>query len=320
MKRSIDALVVIPLLLVIAAMAIIGLYGVARAEPVQQFSFQVGGASPAQLTVHLLVRRFDTTGAVPPTPIAFGLRLPAGVRLNPAFLDARYQCDGRALRDALDARPTGAPFVRRVARLGGLIRELARSRAKRDRAALANARACERARIGGGTGLIDARAAIPVLTDPIPFGFSLFLSRGTIPGAVTGLTALGAADPRSAIVRRYPVVAGVHAVELENVVADPSPDGRFGLKLLIDTGPVNGFQMSRAEVDATVHQLTMRKGTCMARGRAGRCTRRRRADALLFELPSCPSSGQVDAQLFSAFPPPLPSLTTTLDIPCPGYL
>jgi len=52
MKRSIEALVVVPMLVVIAAMAILGLCGIARAEPVQQFGFHVGGSSPARFTVH----------------------------------------------------------------------------------------------------------------------------------------------------------------------------------------------------------------------------------------------------------------------------
>jgi hypothetical protein len=117
MKRCIEALVVVPLLLVIVVMAVLGLYGIARAEPVQQFAFAVSGTNPADLTVRLHLRRFDTTGLVPPTPTAFELRLPAGVRINPAFLNARYRCDGRALRDALDARPSGTPFNVRVAHL-----------------------------------------------------------------------------------------------------------------------------------------------------------------------------------------------------------
>ena len=321
MKRSIEALVVVPMLLVIAAMAILGLCGIARAEPVQQFGFQVGGSSPAQLTVHVTLRSFDTTGAVPQTPTARELRLPAGVSLNPLFLDARHQCDATALRDALDARPSGVPFNQRVAHLGAFIRELARSHAKRDRAALANARTCERVRIGAGTGLIDARDAIKVLTDPIPFGFSLFLSRGTVPGAITGVTALGAADPHAAIVRRYPVVAGVHAVEQENIVSDPTPDGQYGLKLQIYVGPLNGFQLSVAEIDATVHSLTIRKGACSARGSGGRCVSRQRSDASLFQLPRrCPASGRFGVQLLSAYPPPMPNLTTTLEVPCPRFI
>jgi hypothetical protein len=319
MKRCIEVTVVAPLLVVIAAFAICGVHGIAQAEPVQQFAFQVTGPDPDDLAVRLHLRRFDTTGVVPPTPTTFELRLPAGVSLNPAFLTTRYQCDGVALRDALDAHLSGTPFDVRVAHLDVFARELERSHAKRDRAALANVRTCERAQLGGGSGLVDARDAIKVLTDPIPFRFSVFLSAGTAPGAVAGLAALGAADPRSAIVRRYPVVAGVHAVEQENFFSDPSPDGLYDLKLAIYTGPINGFQVSRARVDATVRSLTIRRGTCLARGHGGRCVRHQRADASLFSLPRCSASKRYSVQLLAAYPPPTPSVTTTTEVACPRF-
>lgn len=319
MKRSIEALVVIPMFLVIAVMAVLGLCGIARAEPVQQFAFQVTSPRPDDVAVRMLMRRFDTTGAVPPTPTELALRLPRGVELNRAFLTSRYLCDGRALRDALDARPSATPFTRRIAHLDAFARELARSGSKRDRAALPNVRACARGRLGGGTGVIDARDAIAVLTDPIPIGFSMFLARGTIPGAVAAVSILGAADERAPIVRRYPVVAGVHAVVMQNFVSDPTPDGLYGLKLLIDTGPINGFQVSIAEVDARARSLVLRRGTCLTRDRGSRCVRRQRADASLFVVPRCPATGHYSAQLLAMYPPPLAVMATTIDVPCPRY-
>jgi hypothetical protein len=319
MKRSIEALVIVPMLLTIVAMAILGLCGIARAEPVQQFAFQLTSPRPDDVAVRVLLRRFDTTGAVPPTPTEFSMRFPRGVGLNRAFLTARYLCDGRALRDALDARPSGTTFPQRLAHLDAFARELERSGARRDRAALPNVRACARGRLGGGTGVIDARDAIAALTDPIPVGFSMFLSRGTLPGAVAGFTIIGAADERAPIVRRYPVVAGVHAVVTENFVSDPTPDGIYGLKLAIDTGPINGFQVSVAEVDARAHSLELRRGTCLARGRGNRCVRRQRVDASLFNVPRCPASGHYSAQLLTTYAPPIPTVTTTIAVPCPGY-
>jgi hypothetical protein len=319
MKRSIEALVVLEMVAVIVAMAIVGLCGIARAEPVQQFAFEVKTPRPGDVSVRIRLRAYDTTGLVPPTPTEWSLRLPTGVEVDRAFLRGRWFCNGTALRDALDRHPSGVPFNDRIADLGPFIRELERSHAKRDRAALANARTCERARLGGGSGVIDARNALPVLVDPIPFGFSMFLSRGTVPGAIVGFTILGAADERAPIVRRYPVVAGVHAVETENLVSDPTPDGLYGSKVVIDTGPINGFQVSIAEVRAHLHSLRLRRGTCLRSSRAGRCTRRQPADAWLFHIPSCPPSGHLSTQLFSAFEPPTPSLTTTLELPCPRY-
>lgn len=93
----------------------------------------------------------------------------------------------------------------------------------------------------------------------------------------------------------------------------------YGLELHIYQGPINGFQLSRALVDATVHSLTLRKGTCLARGRGGRCVRRQRADASLFDVPRCPASGLFNVQLFAAYPPPTPAATTTQQVPCPRF-
>jgi hypothetical protein len=319
MKRFAEALAIVPMLLVSVVMLIVGLCGIARAEPAQQFSFQVQTPRPGNLTVHLRVHRYDTTGLVPPTPTEFAMRLPRGVELNPAFLTSRFLCDGPALRDAIDAHPSGVPFNRQLAHLDGFARSLRRSGTKRDLAELPNVLACQRGRIGGGTGVIDAREAIPVLTDPIPVGFSLFLSRGSVPGAVAGFTTLGSADPRSAVVRRYSVVAGVHAAMTENLFRDPTPDGLYGLKVAIYTGPINGFQVSIAEVDATVHALQLVRGTCLAAGRGGSCARRQRTDESLFVVPRCPASGSYSAQLLSIYPPPTPNSMTTLGVPCPRY-
>ena len=320
MKRSVEALVVLEMVAVIVAMAIAGLCGIARAEPAQQFSFQVKTPRPGDVSVRIRLRAFDTTGVVPPTPTAYTMRLPKGVEVSRAFLGGDWFCDGTALRDALDAHPSGVTFTDRLANLGAFVRELERSHAKRDRAALPNVRACERARLGGGTGLIDARDALAVLTDPIPVGFSMFLSRGTIPGAIIGFTIIGSANERAPIVRRYPVVAGVHAVVTENLVDDPTPDGLYGKKVVIDTGPINGFQVSIAEVDAHVRGLRVRKDECVKWRRGGRCARRQREDASLFSVPRCPSSGHYSAELFTAYAPPTPSLTSTLELPCPQYV
>lgn len=320
MKRSIEALVMMEIVAVIVAMAIVGVCGIARADPVQQLGVQVTTPRPGDVGVDIELRFFDTTGAVFPSPTARTLRLPRGFSLDRRFLDPRWLCDGRALRDALDARPSATPFVQRVANLKPFIRELARSRDKADRGALANARACERGRLGTGTGVIDARRALPVLQDPIPFGVSLFLGRGTIPGAIASITALAAAEPGSTTVRKYPVVEGVHAVETDNFVFAPTADGVYGDEVVFRTGPINGFDVSIAEVRAHLRGLRMHAGACVRSDRSGRCKRRLRAGAQLFRLPVCPSSGRLSAELLTAFAPPVGSLTTTVSQPCPRYL
>jgi hypothetical protein len=312
-------------LLVIALVAAVllaplGLGAVAQAEPAQQFTFRISSAKPGgQVALGLALRTYDTTGAVPPAPTSFYLRMPRGAAVREQFLDGHWFCDGPALRDALDSHPSGTPFTKRVANLRPFIRELARSKSRADGTALPNARTCERARLGNGTGLIDARKIIDLFSDPIPIRFSVFLSRGDAPGALVAITVLGAADVHAPLVRRNPVLAGVHAAITESIVDDPTPDGLYGYKLILPTGKIGGFDISLAEVRATVHGLQIPKGACLKRNRRGGCARRQRADLFSFVVPPCPASGQLYAQLFSGFALPTPSLTTTLALACPRF-
>ena len=185
--------------LVVGVLAAMGT--AACAQPAQQAGLQLTAKRPGgPITLRISYRFYDTTGAVPPPITTFYARLPAGLTLRHEFLNARYFCNGPALRDALDADLTGIPFAERVADLKPFIRSLAHSRSKKDLAALANARVCDRARVGGGTAQIDARTLAPVLSGLIPARFSAFLSRGTVPGAIAGITILGAADIRGSLV------------------------------------------------------------------------------------------------------------------------
>ncbi|MBS1871220.1 MAG: hypothetical protein JSS99_16330 [Actinobacteria bacterium] len=307
--------------LVVLTVTVLAVAGTAtvRAQPVLQAGLQLTSLRPGgPITFRISERFYDTTGAVPPPMTTFYARLPAGLTLRHEFLNARYYCNGPALRDALDARQTGAPFTQRVANLKPFIRSLARSRSKADLAALANARVCDRARVAVGTAQIDARTLTPVLSELIPARFSGFLSRGTVPGAIAGVAVLGAADMRGSLVRRFPVIAGLHAALMVNFLKDPTPDGRYGYKVLLPTGPINGLRVSIAEVRGTVSGITIPKETCVRRGRSGRCRARRRTDLSWLMLAKCPPAG-LSAQLFAAFAPPTPSITTTLLVPCPQF-
>jgi hypothetical protein len=310
--------VLVAALLAVVALVLLGSTA-ALAEPAQQFGLQLSAKPDGQVAFGLRLRTYDTTGAVPPAPTSYFIRFPRGAGLRREFLNAHYQCDGPALRRALDLRPSSTPFPDRIANLKPFIRSLARSSSTADRVALANARVCERARLGSGTGLIDARDAVRVIHDPIPVRFSEFLSRGTAPGAIAGVIVLGAADERSAVVKRFPVVAGVHAAIPMDIVDDPTPDGLYGLKLMLPTGPISGFDVRIAEAETTVRSLELRKGTCLRQGRNGRCVRRQSSDVHSFVLPACPSDGELSAQMFTGYAPPTPSITTTIPVPCPVY-
>jgi hypothetical protein len=306
------ALTVVLTLLICAARAL--------AEPAQQFNFRVMSAgADGRIAFTFTARTYDTTGAVPPPLTAFYLRLPVGAGLRQEFLTPRWLCNGRALRDALDAHPSATPFTRRIADLRPFIRSLVGSPAAAERRALANARACERGRIGEGTAQVDGRPIAKALTDLIPVRFSVFLSRGAVPGATAGFAILGAGDERSAIVRRFPILAGVHAALIASLVHDPTPDGVYGAKLLLPTGRINGLDVRIAEARATLHDLVIRRGTCLRR-RGPRCAARVRRKLFSFTVPTCPPSGLLSGQVVAAFPPPTPTLTTTLRVPCPRYV
>lgn len=296
---------------------------VALAEPVQQFSFQLTNVKPGgRYTVVFHSRTFDTTGGVPPSVTENYLRLPAGAKLNPQFLTGRFFCDGVALRDAIDRHidPKGTPFTTRVTNLKPFIAMLSKSRSKGDRKALANAQACDRARIGNGTANVDARKSIPVLTDLIPSKFSVFFSKGTQKGAVAAMTIVGAATESSPIVKKYPVVAAVHVALVANWFNDPTPDGLYGYKLVLPTGPVSGLDVSIAEVNATFSGLTLAKGTCLKTGHSGRCVKRQKKTAFWFNTPKCPPSGQLNFQTFYGYASPTPSSTKTITLACPKFL
>lgn len=308
------------LLAVVAVTAAAGICAAAFAQPAQQLSFHWANAtSRSKVTFEFTLQTYDTTGAVPPPLTDYYVRLPRGASVRRQFLVARYRCNGQALRDALDAHPSTIPFTQQIADLRPFIRSLAHSSSRADRAARANATVCERARVGGGTAQIDARRVTPVLSDLVPVRFAVFLSRGTAPGSIDGFAILGAAEESSPIVHRFPVLAGVHAALVGSILNDPTPDGLYGYKLLLPKGPINGLDVSIAEVSAAIHGLTIPKGTCLKRNGRGRCTARQRTELDSFVLPRCSPSGLFYAQLFAGYAPPTPSVTTTIRVPCPTF-
>jgi hypothetical protein len=309
----------LPLLLAVLAV-LIGV-AVAQAEPVQQFSFQITNIkSGGRFTLLFTSHTFDTTGAVPPPITSNYIRIPVGATLRREFRNKRYYCNGQALRSALDNRPNGQGFADRVANLKPFIRSLSKSKSKSDRAALANAQTCERARIGGGTVLADARNfKVAVLNELIPGKFSMFMAKPTIHGGVAGFTILGAADTNFPVVKANPVIAGVHVALNANFVNDPSPDGLYGWKLILPVGPINGVNISLAQINARITGLTLRKGACLATNRRGRCTRKQKQTIFWFTQPKCPASGQLSFQAFYGYAPPTASITKTLTLTCPRF-
>jgi hypothetical protein len=299
----------------------LGASAVALAEPVQLFSFQVKDLKPGgRFTLIFNARTFDTTGAVPPNPTENYLRLPAGSTLRKEFLTRRWFCDGTKLRNDItrDIDPRGTPFYKRVADLRPFIRRMSRSRSSFARKALANARVCHRARIGSGTARIDARDTIPVLDQLIPSYFSMFFSRPSRPGAIAGFTVVGAADETAPIVRKYPIVAGVHVALRADFFNDPTPDGLYGYRLQLPTGEVGGLEVSIAELSVRTTGLTLARGTCL-KTRGGRCVKRQPRTIFWFTTPPCPPSGSLSIQNFFGYADPQPDITRTIQLACPRF-
>lgn len=311
------------LLLALAGLALAA-PAVAQAEPVSQFSFQVTNIKAGgRFTLIFHGQTFDTTGGVPPEPTSNYLRIPKGATLRREFLTGRYFCNGPKLRtdlDTMDFSPT--PFTKRIQNLKPFIRLLKHTKGAAARRALANAQACDRGRIGGGTASIDARNVSPKLDRLIRVTFATFLSRGTEKGAVAGFTVLGAADENQEIVKRrtFEVLTGVHAALQANFVNDPTPDGLYGYRLDLPRGDVNGFKVSIAELNAITNGLSLPKGTCLKTSRRGKCVKRQKRTLFWFTVPPCPPSGLFSFQEFFGYPAPTPSSTRTIQIACPRFI
>jgi hypothetical protein len=314
---------VIPLVLALAGLAL-SAPAVAQAEPVSNFSFQVTDIKPGgRFTLLFHAQTFDTTGGVPPSPTEFYLRIPKGATLRREFLNRRFFCDGPRLRTDIDLMDfSGTPFTRRILNLKPFIRMLSRQRGRAARRALANAQACDRGRIGGGTARVDARGVSARLDRLIDVTFATFFSRPTKPGAVAGFAILGAADEDQEIVKRrtFEVLTGVHAALNANFVNDATADGLYGYRLDLPRSEVNGLRVSLAEINATTRGLTLKRGECLKRNARGRCVKRQRRTLFWFTIPPCPSSGAFSIQQSYTYADPALNDTQTIQITCPRFI
>ena len=316
-ERKVTTLVLALVGLALAAPAV-------QAEPVSQFSFQVTNIrSGGRFTLLFHAQVFDTTGGVPPSPTSNFLRIPKGATLRREFLNRRFFCDGPRLRTDIDLMDfSGVPFTRRILNLKPFIRMLARQRNRAARRALANAQACQRGRLGGGTARVDGRGVSERLDRLIDVTFATFFSRPTVPGAVAGFAILGAADEDQEIVKRrtFEVLTGVHAALNANFVNDPTPDGVYGYRLDLPRSEVNGLRVSLAEINATTNGLSIRRGECLRRNARGRCVKRQRRTIFWFTIPPCPTSGLFSFQQVYTYADPALNDTKTVQLACPRFI
>jgi hypothetical protein len=256
----------------------------AQAEVVQEFNYQLKDVKPyGGFTVVFGLRSYDTTGAPPPPLTTAVLRLPAGAKIRREFLNnKRFMCDVRKLNETKDPKT------------------------------------CRNAEIGRGRVLVDAR---PVVSETIPAKIYLFLAPGAVRGAVASIAILGIPDDSAPIVRDNLFIRETKVVVQANFFDDPSPDGLFGYKLVLPTGPIRGVNISIAEVNVTVSGLTLtkRQRKCAKRSH-GRCAKRKLVTKKLFwvAVPKCPRSGKFTFQAVFGYAA-LPTTARTIELSCPRF-
>jgi hypothetical protein len=257
----------------------------ASADPVQEFSFEIRDVkSGGRFTVAYTSRNYDTTGEVPTSPNQFHLRLPAGAKLRKQFLTKRVFCNTKKLDRTRDPKT------------------------------------CRRSQVGTGRVQVDAR---PFITEPIPADLWLFLAKGTTRRAVASLAILGKQDQSAPVVRDIPIVRDFRApIVFMNFLDEPTPDGKYGYKLVFGSSPTGGgasFSIAETKVVNTGFSLRTRKQRCLVR-RVKKCvkTRVRRQKLFWFTPPACPPSGKVSFEAFFGYEK-LPDITKVTEISCPRF-
>jgi len=308
-------------LLAFAVLAVLAPIAVAQADVVQEFSFQLKDVKKdGRFTVVFTSRSYDTSGGIPPDLKENYLRLPKPAVLAKEIRNKKYYCNAARLIKDLQANPRPGKFANRVKNLKPFIKLLKKANLASDRKALANAETCDRSHVGQGTVQVDAR---PLFSELIPGEFFMFFGKGSISGAVGSLQIVGMTDEDSAIVKGLPVTVRETRVPVAlNFVNDPTPDGKFGYKLVLPTGPIAGINVSFAEVTAVNNGLTIvkKKTTCTKRKR-GKCVKRKvkTKKTFWFKRPVCPPSGKLNFQAFYGYDDPTPDITKDAELPCPSF-
>jgi hypothetical protein len=291
--------------------------GIAQADPVQEFSFQLKDVKPdGRFTVVFRSRTYDTSGGQPPLLTSNFLRLPLGAKLNKVFLNRRYYCDGQKLLDDLQGAPeNNMPFYKRVDNLKATLKRIKKRLSKKQ---IKNMQTCIDSQIGSGSVDVDAR---PLFNDLIPAKIFLFFAKGTTSGAVASFAILGIPDETAAIVKANPIIASTRVVVNSNFINEPTPDGLYGYKLVLPAGPIAGVRITVTRVDVTTKGLTLikKKKTCTKR-KKGRCVKKKAKKKITFWFspPTCPSSGQLSFQAFYGYETGATS-TRTIQLSCPKF-
>jgi hypothetical protein len=306
------------ILVALAALAVLVPISIAQAEPVQEFSFQLRDVKrDGRFTVIFTSRTYDTTGGVPPVLKQNFIRIPVGAIFRKQFLNRKYYCDGSKLLDSLRLNPEpNVKFYRRMENLKALARKLRRFPSERKN--VRNIETCIKSKVAQGNVQVDAR---PFINELIPARIYLFFGKGTAPGAKASFQIIGVPDEDAAVVRNIPVVRDTRVALAANWFDEPT-EGKYGYKLVLPVGPIQGVNISVAEVKVTTKGLTIKKkkSTCQRR-RGGRCVKRKvkRSNIFWFTEPKCPSSGKLSFLAFYGYDDPQPDITKTVELPCPKF-
>ena len=226
------------------------------------------------------------------------------------FKKKQYYCDAKKLVDQVRMDKGSGRFT-------PYMNNLLRGKPTPPKNAKSLIKTCRYARIGTGRVLVDAR---PYAADPIPADLMMFWTKPE-KGAAATFSIVGIPDDRVPIVANNKTIRETTPVINASFYDDPTPDGLYGYKLVLPTGPINGIQISVAEVHVTTTGLTLRKKkvTCAKRGH-GKCVKKKvkKTNIFWFTQPPCPASGQLSFQAFYGYES-APDQTKTITIPCPKF-
>jgi hypothetical protein len=284
---------------------------VAQGEVVQDFSFQLRDVKPdGRYTVVFNSHSYESSGGIPAPLNENYIRLPKGAVVRSEFRNKKYYCDAKKLVDQVRMDKGNGRFT-------PYINKLLKGKRTPPKNAKSLIKTCRYARIGTGRVLVDAR---PYADDPIPADLMMFWTKPA-PGAAATFAIVGIPDETVPVVANNPTIRETVPVINASFFSDPTPDNLYDYKLVLPTGPINGIQISVAEVHVTTTGLTLtkKKVTCKKR-RHGKCVKKKvkRTNIFWFTEPACPASGQLSFQAFYGYES-APDQIKTSTIPCPKF-
>ncbi|MCU0313944.1 MAG: hypothetical protein MUC84_07790 [Solirubrobacteraceae bacterium] len=269
----------------------------AAADPVQDFGVQLKDLRPdGRYTVVFSSNSFDTSGGPPPALTRSTLRFPKAITIRPEFLRTGRLCDAVRFKrflilnqspkldyEAMISKPAQAERILLKTKLSAADRTLLRT--------------CTRAFLGRGTGVADGRPLFTQAT--IPGTFAMYLSKPTVKGAFASIGVLARSDTRSAIVRNDFILRQQKPQLNANLFRDPTPDGRYGYRMLLPLPKVGTFTFSITELRAEATGIFSGGSFWAAR-------------------PRCPADGRLGFRADYAYVTGLKQ-SKTISIPCPRF-